>query len=81
MGKFKELQLEENYTVGDKVRAFSHRQCINCASWCRFDYDLAKSEIEEAGYFKLVCPVCEYSYVFDNMQYLPKEHMIFRELP
>ncbi len=82
MGKFKELLIDRefNYTVGNRVSAFAHQQCARCSTWFRFSYDKAISEINEAGYFKIVCPECDSEYLYERAQHVPKEYLVFKEV-
>lgn len=80
MGKFKELLIDRefNYTVGERVSVFTHQQCHNCGAWFRFNYDEAIAEINEAGYFKVVCPCCDSDYLYERAHHVPKEYLVFK---
>ena len=79
MGKVKELLLEKNYTVGKKVIPYSYRKCGRCSCWFGFRMDEAINEINEAGYFMLVCPECDSEFVYERIAHLPIENMKFIE--
>ena len=86
MGKIKEALLSEmyegpfneNFTVGERVIPYSHRKCTHCKSW--FRYDEACLGIESAGYYKLVCPVCEKEYIYEREMHLPDDNLRFIEV-
>jgi hypothetical protein len=79
MGKVKDLLIERNFTVGKKVIPYSHRKCGYCKCWFGFRFDEACREIENAGYFMVVCPECEREYVYEREEHLPDENLRFIE--
>lgn len=78
MGKVKEL-LDRNYTVGEKVIPYTHRRCGRCSCWFRFRFDEAFEEIDNAGYFMVVCPECDSEFIYEDIRHLPDVYMKFIE--
>jgi hypothetical protein len=79
MGKYKETLLDENYTVGDRVRAFTHQQCLRCNTWFRYSFDEAISYIRQTGHFNLVCPECEQTYSYKSPSEIVRDYLVFKE--
>ena len=81
MDKVKDILLGQNrFAVGEPVEAWSYRKCGACPFWFKFRYDDAVAEIEQHGYYRLICPECEREHTYDMVQQLPNQYMKFIEV-
>ena len=70
----------DRYVVGRQVIPWVHRRCGLCPTWFKFRYDEASREINEHGYFKVICPDCEHEFVYERVAHIPDQHMTFIEV-